>query len=56
VQLVFLILAPPLEQPTRYLPFLGRIVEAVADDERRERLQTVTSYAEFREALRDALA
>lgn len=56
VQLIFLILAPPLEQPNRYLPFLGRIVEAVSDAERRKRLAKVTTYDEFREALRDALS
>jgi PTS system fructose-specific IIC component len=56
VKLIFLILAPPLEQPTRYLPFLGRIVEAVSDADRRKRLSKVTTYEEFRGALRDALA
>ena len=56
VHLIFLILAPPLEQPTRYLPFLGRIVEAVSDADRRRRLSKVTTYEEFRRALRDALA
>jgi PTS system nitrogen regulatory IIA component len=56
VHLVFLILAPPLEQPNRYLPFLGRIVEAVNDSDHRKRLGKVASYEEFRGALRDALA
>lgn len=56
VHLIFLILAPPLEQPTRYLPFLGRIVEAVSDSERRKRLSRAATYEEFRRALRDALA
>jgi mannitol/fructose-specific phosphotransferase system IIA component (Ntr-type) len=56
VHLIFLILAPPLEQPTRYLPFLGRIVEAVSDADRRKRLAKAATYEEFRRALRDALA
>jgi mannitol/fructose-specific phosphotransferase system IIA component (Ntr-type) len=56
VHLIFLILAPPVEQPTRYLPFLGRIVEAVSDADRRKRLSKVATYEEFRRALRDALA
>lgn len=56
VHLIFLVLAPPIEQPTRYLPFLGRIVEAVSDAERRARLAKVSTYEEFKEVLRDALA
>lgn len=56
MHLIFLILAPPLEQPTRYLPFLGRIVEAVSDADRRKRLAKAATYEEFRRALRDALA
>jgi mannitol/fructose-specific phosphotransferase system IIA component (Ntr-type) len=56
VRLVFLILAPPLEQSSRYLPFLGRIVEAVSDDKRREQLAGITTYEEFQEIIRDALA
>jgi mannitol/fructose-specific phosphotransferase system IIA component (Ntr-type) len=56
VHIIFLILAPPVEQPTRYLPFLGRIVEAVSDADRRKRLAKVNTYEEFRAALRDALA
>src|SRR5262249_54194720 len=35
VLLIFLITPPPIEQPTRYLPFLGRIVESVNDPNRR---------------------
>ncbi len=56
VTLIFLILAPPLEQPTRYLPFLGRVVEAISDAECRKRLAKVTTYEEFRGVMRDALS
>jgi len=56
VRMVFLILAPPLEQPNLYLPFLGRVVESVHEPERRTRLSRVRTFEEFREALRDALA
>lgn len=56
VRVVFLILAPPLEQSSRYLPFLGRIVETVSDEERREQLRRISTYEEFQEILRDALA
>jgi PTS system fructose-specific IIC component len=56
VHLVFLILAPPLEQPSRYLPFLGRIVEAVSDDKIRAQLTEKESFGEFQETLRDSLA
>ena len=56
VHLVFLILAPPLEQPNLYLPFLGRIVESVHDPDRRASLGRVRTFEEFREVLRDALS
>jgi nitrogen PTS system EIIA component len=56
VHLIFLILAPPIENPNRYLPFLGRIVEAVNDPERRAKLLDVTSFSEFQGFLRDALS
>lgn len=56
VNLIFLILGPPIEQPNRYLPFLGRVVEAVSDPERRSRLLQVTTFPQFQDFLRDALA
>lgn len=56
VHLIFLILAPPVEQPNRYLPFLGRIVEAVNDPDRRSSLTKVGTFPEFQRFLRDALA
>ena len=56
VRLIFLILAPPLEQSSRYLPFLGRVVETVSDEERRQQLTGITTYQEFQEIIRDALA
>ena len=56
VRFVFLVLAPPLDQSNRYLPFLGRIVEAVSDDAQRDKLAAVESYEEFQESIRDSLA
>jgi mannitol/fructose-specific phosphotransferase system IIA component (Ntr-type) len=56
VHLIFVIIAPPIEQPNRYLPFLGRIVEAVNDPERRSSLLRVRTFPEFQEFLRDAIA
>ena len=55
VHLVFLVLAPPLEQTSRYLPFLGRIVEFVNDPGRRADLQTIKDYDDFQEKMRVAL-
>jgi mannitol/fructose-specific phosphotransferase system IIA component (Ntr-type) len=55
VHMCFLILAPPLEQSSRYLPFLGRIVETVSDEKRREQLTGIKTYDEFQEIMRDAL-
>jgi mannitol/fructose-specific phosphotransferase system IIA component (Ntr-type) len=56
VHLIFLILAPPVEQPNRYLPFLGRIVEAINDPDRRSSLGGVNTFPEFQRFLHDALA
>ena len=56
VHLIFFIIAPPIEQPNRYLPFLGRVVETVNDPERRARLLQVETFLQFQEFLRDALS
>lgn len=56
VRMIFLILAPPVEQPNRYLPFLGRIVEAINDPERRAALDRVSTFPEFQRFLHDALS
>ena len=56
VRLVFMILAPPLEKDSRYLPFLGRIVESINDQPRRKKLTNASTYEEFQESIRDALA
>ena len=56
VRMCFLILTPPLQQSSRYLPFLGRIVETVSDEKRREQLTGIKTYEEFQEIIRDALA
>lgn len=56
VRLVFLVLAPPVERPVRYLPFLGRIVEFVGDAARREALATPGDFESFQEQMRAALA
>lgn len=55
VHLVFLVLAPPLERSSRYLPFLGRIVEFVGDAGRRDGLHALEDYEDFQEKMRVAL-
>ena len=55
VHLVFLVLAPPLERSSRYLPFLGRIVEFVGDARRRDDLLALEDYEDFQEKMRVAL-
>lgn len=55
VHLVFLVLAPPLERSSRYLPFLGRIVEFVGDAGRRDGLHAIEDYEDFQEKMRVAL-
>ena len=55
VRLVFLVLAPPVEQASRYLPFLGRIVEFVSDADRRDELHELADYEAFQEKMRVAL-
>lgn len=47
VHLFFLIVAPYQDKGNRYLPVLGSIVELVAKDDIRERLQNVTSFEEL---------
>lgn len=55
VKIVFLVLAPPLERPNRYLPFLGRIVELVGDAGRRQALEAPSSFESFQEKMRAAV-
>ena len=56
VHFIFLVMAPPVEQSSRYLPFLGRIVESVSSEARRKKLLKITNFEEFQEYMRDALA
>jgi len=51
VHLFFLIVAPYQDKGNRYLPVLGSIVELVAQEEIRERLKAVQSFAELAEIL-----
>jgi len=46
-KLVFMVIAPPVEQGNKYLPVLGKLVEVVNSDEKRELLQKVTTFEEL---------
>ncbi|MBC7187006.1 MAG: PTS sugar transporter subunit IIA [Calditrichaeota bacterium] len=46
-QLFFMVLAPPQELNSRYLPALGRLVELVNESKNRKRLLAAESFAEF---------
>ena len=47
VYLVFMIVAPPQEQSNVYLPFLGKLVEFLKEQEIREKLEQVTNFEQF---------
>lgn len=47
VELIFLILAPPVDKGNLYLPLLGKIIEVVKDEKTRKRLMEVESYEEL---------
>jgi PTS system nitrogen regulatory IIA component len=49
----FLIVAPPLEVSNQYLPVLGKIAQFAKDPEVPERLQEITSPAEFMKLLEE---
>ena len=51
VHLIFMIIAPPQEQSNVYLPFLGKLVELMKQDELREKLLTIETYRQFRETI-----
>ena len=51
VHLIFMIIAPPQEQSNVYLPFLGKLVEILKEEQVREKLQNAETYREFVDAL-----
>ncbi len=53
VYLIFMVLAPPIEEENRYLPILGKLVETLSDAAKREQLAKVTTYREFLEVFDD---
>ncbi|MCK5739641.1 PTS sugar transporter subunit IIA [bacterium] len=46
-KLVFMVIAPPVERGNKYLPVLGKLVEVVNSDKKREALQKVTTFEEL---------
>jgi mannitol/fructose-specific phosphotransferase system IIA component (Ntr-type) len=53
VHLIFMVLAPPIEEDNRYLPILGKLVETLNDAAKREQLKKVTTFQEFLEVFDD---
>ncbi len=47
VKLFFMVLAPPQEHTSKYLPALGKIVEIVNDAKNRRKLAKVATFEEF---------
>ncbi|MFN7975641.1 MAG: PTS sugar transporter subunit IIA [Acidobacteriota bacterium] len=48
VQLIFLILAPPVDKGNLYLPLLGKIIEVVVKDEKtRKKVMEIETYDEL---------
>lgn len=54
VQLFFLIVAPPQDRANRYLPFLGKLVEILKQDDNRDRLLAADGFDEVADVLRSA--
>jgi fructose-specific phosphotransferase system IIA component len=54
VNLIFMILAPPQDPGSLYLPFLGKIVEIIKDKKNREKLMAVKDFEEFVDFMRRA--
>jgi mannitol/fructose-specific phosphotransferase system IIA component (Ntr-type) len=48
VHLIFVVLAPPQEENSRYLPILGKLVEVVSDRKNRDKLLKAANYEEFK--------
>lgn len=47
VQLFFMVLAPPQEHTSKYLPALGKLVEIVSESKTRKKLLKVNTFSEF---------
>lgn len=47
VHLIFVVLAPPQEENNRYLPVLGKLVEVLHDDNKREKFLKIQSFDEL---------
>lgn len=47
VKLFFMVLAPPQEHSSKYLPALGKLVEIVSESKNRKKLAKVQSYEEL---------
>jgi fructose-specific phosphotransferase system IIA component len=53
VHLIFMVLAPPVEQQNKYLPILGKLVETLNDKTKRDQLARVSTFEEFLEVFND---
>jgi mannitol/fructose-specific phosphotransferase system IIA component (Ntr-type) len=51
--LFFLIVAPPQDKQSNYLPLLGKIVELVKDKKSRDRLHKATSFDDIRQLIQE---
>lgn len=51
VYLIFMIIAPPQEQSIVYLPFLGKLVDIIKNEEIREQLKKAETFKDFIDAL-----
>ena len=49
--MIFMIIAPPQEQSNVYLPFLGKLVDIIKNEEIREQLKNAETFKDFIDAL-----
>lgn len=47
VHLIFVVLAPPIDEHNRYLPILGKLVEVLSDKKNRKKLMEVETYEDL---------
>jgi len=53
VHLIFMVVAPPIEQSNRYLPVLGKLVEVLNNNKNRKALMEVQTFEDLKNFLNE---
>lgn len=54
VHLIFMVIAPPIEQGNKYLPVLGKLVEVLNNSDRRKSILNVTTFDDLLHCFKEA--